>query len=148
MKFSWVIFRFHDILKSLYLICVCNSSITSKYVSNIIFDLTLIKNINLYSYLDSMVKQPHIRRTPPTISTLWFYLKICVTYPLIQMKFKHIHTLVITDIVPGSCNWSQTRKQKSCGSRFHVLNWRRELRWRQELSGGEESHALSTRRRF
>ena len=48
MKFSWVIFRFHDILKSLYLICLCNSSITSKYVSNIIFDLTLIKNINLF----------------------------------------------------------------------------------------------------
>ena len=110
------------------------------------------------SYHDSMAKQPHKGHKPPTISTFWSKLQIrwnviTLTYPEFQIFFKPFFLYLK--------NISQPQQQKMFhtthwltrdSSRFHVLNWRRELKMRAAGGACEQqrshtltySHALST----
>ena len=113
------------------------------------------------SYRDSMAKQPHKGHKPPTISTFWSKLQIrwnviTLTYPEFQIIFSNRFFF--------SYIWKlfHNHNNKKClhtthwltrdSSRFHVLNWRRELKMRAAGGACEQqrshtltySHALST----
>ena len=128
---------------------------TQKHTQN--WKQILLKKI---SYRDSMAKQPHKGHKPPTISTFWSKLQIrwnviTLTYPEFQIFFQTVFSFLYLKTI------SQPQQQKMFhtthwltrdSSRFHVLNWRRELKMRAAGGACEQqrshtltySHALST----